>query len=359
MLEQELLTKGKAAKAAAYQLATLSTSIKNQALKAMAEALVAKQQAIIAANQEDLRKGEAKGLTKAMLERLMLNEQRIADMAVGLNQVASLPDPVGEVPAMWNRPNGLQIGQVRVPLGVIGIVYESRPNVTVDAAALCLKSGNAVILRGGSEAINSNKIITQIIAQAAEAQGVPQGAIQLIENTDREAVTRMLRMSDYLNVIIPRGGAGLIRHVVENSSVPVIETGVGNCHVYVDKAADLKMAEQIVINAKCQRPAVCNAMETLLVHQEVAEAFLPGLGKTLLERGVELRGCETTRRLIPEAGEATEEDYYTEFSDLIMAVRVVADLDVALQHIWQYGTKHSEAIITEDYLTSRRFLKEV
>ncbi|HEX3031526.1 MAG TPA: glutamate-5-semialdehyde dehydrogenase [Bacillota bacterium] len=359
MLDQELETKGKAAKEAAYKLANLGTDLKNRALLAMAEALVNEQQVILAANRADLENGEAKGLSKAMLERLMLNEKRIADMAEGLKQVAALPDPVGEVPAMWNRPNGLQIGQVRVPLGVIGIVYESRPNVTVDAAALCLKSGNAVILRGGSEAIKSNLAIGSILSRVAEEQGVPAGAIQLIESTDREAVTKLLKMTQYLNVIIPRGGAGLINHVVENSSVPVIQTGVGNCHVYVDKAGNLEMAENIVINAKCQRPSVCNAMETLLVHREVAGKLLPGLAAKLLEQGVELRGCEETRKLVPQAKPATEQDYATEFSDLILAIKVVEDLDEALRHIWTYGTKHSEAIITEDYHTSRRFLKEV
>lgn len=359
MLREEVFTKGELAKKAAYKLANLDTEAKDRALLAMAGALVARQGEIIAANSEDLKRGEEKGLSKAMLDRLMLNEKRIGDMAEGLRQVAALPDPVGEVLSMWNRPNGLQMGQIRVPLGVVGIIYEARPNVTVDAAALCLKSGNAVILRGGSEAINSNKAITRIIAEAAEEQGVPQGAIQLIENTDREAVTMLLRLNQYLDVIIPRGGAGLIKHVVENASVPVIETGVGNCHVYVDKEAELNMAAEIVINAKCQRPAVCNAMETLLVHRDSAAELLPGLAAKLQERGVEIRGCAETRKLVPGAKEATDQDYATEFLDLILAVRVVPDIDTALEHIQTFGSKHSEAIITNNYFTSRRFLQEV
>lgn len=359
MLREEVFTKGELAKKAAYKLANLDTEAKDRALLAMAGALVARQGEIIAANSEDLKRGEEKGLSKAMLDRLMLNEKRIGDMAEGLRQVAALPDPVGEVLSMWNRPNGLQMGQIRVPLGVVGIIYEARPNVTVDAAALCLKSGNAVILRGGSEAINSNKTITRIIAEAAEEQGVPQGAIQLIENTDREAVTMLLRLNQYLDVIIPRGGAGLIKHVVENASVPVIETGVGNCHVYVDKEAELNMAAEIVINAKCQRPAVCNAMETLLVHRDSAAELLPGLAAKLQERGVEIRGCAETRKLVPGAKEATDQDYATEFLDLILAVRVVPDIDTALEHIQTFGSKHSEAIITNNYFTSRRFLQEV
>ncbi|MDA8213169.1 MAG: glutamate-5-semialdehyde dehydrogenase [Clostridia bacterium] len=359
MLREEVFTKGELAKKAAYKLANLDTEAKDRALLAMAGALVARQGEIIAANSEDLKRGEEKGLSKAMLDRLMLNEKRIGDMAEGLRQVTALPDPVGEVLSMWNRPNGLQMGQIRVPLGVVGIIYEARPNVTVDAAALCLKSGNAVILRGGSEAINSNKTITRIIAEAAEEQGVPQGAIQLIENTDREAVTMLLRLNQYLDVIIPRGGAGLIKHVVENASVPVIETGVGNCHVYVDKEAELNMAAEIVINAKCQRPAVCNAMETLLVHRDSAAELLPGLAAKLQERGVEIRGCAETRKLVPGAKEATDQDYATEFLDLILAVRVVPDIDTALEHIQTFGSKHSEAIITNNYFTSRRFLQEV
>lgn len=359
MLREEVFTKGELAKKAAYKLANLDTEAKDRALLAMAGALVVRQGEIIAANSEDLKRGEEKGLSKAMLDRLMLNEKRIGDMAEGLRQVAALPDPVGEVLSMWNRPNGLQMGQIRVPLGVVGIIYEARPNVTVDAAALCLKSGNAVILRGGSEAINSNKAITRIIAEAAEEQGVPQGAIQLIENTDREAVTMLLRLNQYLDVIIPRGGAGLIKHVVENASVPVIETGVGNCHVYVDKEAELNMAAEIVINAKCQRPAVCNAMETLLVHRDSAAELLPGLAAKLQERGVEIRGCAETRKLVPGAKEATDQDYATEFLDLILAVRVVPDIDTALEHIQTFGSKHSEAIITNNYFTSRRFLQEV
>lgn len=358
-VRQYVVEKARLAQKAARQLAAASTDVKNAALLAMAEALQQRSDEILRANAQDMEAGRQKGLSQALLDRLLLTEKRIADMAEGLRQVAVLPDPVGEVVKMWTRPNGLQIGQMRVPLGVVGIIYEARPNVTVDAAALCLKTGNAVLLRGGSEAIHSNTAITRIISRAAREVGLPEGAIQLIEMTDREAVNVMLRLNGYLDVLIPRGGAGLIRTVVENASVPVIETGVGNCHVYVDAEADLAMAEEIVINAKTQRPAVCNAMETLLVHREVAADFLPGLAERLTELGVELRGCPETQRLVPGVQAATEEDWETEYLDLILSVRVVASLDDALDHIYRYGTKHSEAIVTSNYFTARRFLQEV
>ncbi|WP_069588530.1 glutamate-5-semialdehyde dehydrogenase [Neomoorella thermoacetica] len=355
----EVQTKGQRAREAARILAGLGTSKKNEALLAMARALEEEQEAILAANARDMVAGKEKGLSRALLDRLLLNEKRIRDMAAGLRELAALPDPVGEVTSMWTRPNGLQIGRVRVPLGVIGIIYEARPNVTVDAAGLCLKTGNAVILRGGSEAFYSNQALTSVISRAATAAGAPEGAIQLIETTDREAVNLLLRANDYLDVLIPRGGAGLIRTVVENATVPVIETGVGNCHVYVDAEADLDMAQRIVINAKTQRPGVCNAMETLLVHEKVADSFLPSLAAALKEKGVTIRGCERTRAIIPWAEVATETDWATEYLDLILAIKVVDSLESALEHIHRYGTKHSEAIVTTNYQTAREFLARV
>jgi glutamate-5-semialdehyde dehydrogenase len=359
MVKEEVIGKAQKAKSAAYHLANVSTVLKNKALEAMAEALIARQEEIIAANAIDIKNGEEKGLSKTLLDRLLLTPERIEDMAHGLKVLVNLPDPIGEVESMWNNVDGLQIGKMRVPLGVVGMIYEARPNVTVDAAGLCLKTGNAVILRGGKEAINSNKITTKIISEAAHAVGIPEGAIQLIESTNREAVNIMLKLNEYLDVLIPRGGAGLIQTVVQNATVPVIETGVGNCHVYVDDEADLQMAHDIAINAKCHRPGVCNAMETLLVHKDVAEEFLPKLGQSLIENGVEIRGCPKTRAILPFAKEATEEDWSVEFLDLILAVKVVENIDEALEHIYRYSTKHSEAIITNNYLKSRRFLKEV
>lgn len=354
-----VVSKARQAKEAARRLAYLPTDVKDAALVAMAEALLRHTDAILEANEVDLRAGREKGLSRALIDRLLLTPERIQDMAEGLRVLTTLPDPVGEVVAMWTRPNGLMIGQMRVPLGVVGIIYEARPNVTVDAAGLCLKAGNAVLLRGGSEAINSNRAITEVIAGAAVRAGLPEGAIQLIEVTDRAAVNVMLRLNEYVDVLIPRGGAELIRTVVENATVPVIETGVGNCHVYVDDEADLAMAREVVINAKCQRPGVCNAMETLLVHEKVAPQFLPEMLETLRQMGVEIRGCPVTREFVPWATPATEEDWATEYLDLILAVRVVKDLDEALDHIFRYGTRHSEAIITNNYQKSWRFLKEV
>lgn len=360
MVKDEVLNKAAKAKEAARTMSFLSTAVKDQALLVMAEELSDRADEIIEANKIDMAKGRERGLSGAMLDRLLLTEGRIDEMADGLKAIAALSDPVGEVLSMWQRPNGLQIGKMRVPIGVIGIIYEARPNVTVDAAGLCLKTGNAVVLRGGSEAIYSNKAITNIIASAAVRAGIPEGAIQLIETTDREAVDIMLKLNEYLDILIPRGGAGLIQNVVKNATVPVIETGVGNCHVYVDNEADLAMAKKIVINAKTQRPGVCNAMETLLVHREVAGELLPDLLNTLRgEYKVEVRGCPETRKLVDWVKEATEDDYYAEFLDLILAVKVVHDIDEAINHIYKYGTRHSEAIITTNYNKSRRFLQEV
>lgn len=360
MVREEVLKKSSQAKNAARLMSSLSTSAKNEALIAMAEELINSSGDIIEANKKDMEKGRERGLSAALLDRLLLTEKRIEEMAHGLKEIAALPDPVGEVISMWKRPNNLQIGKVRVPIGVIGIIYEARPNVTVDAAGLCLKTGNAVVLRGGSEAIFSNKAVTDIISAAAYKTGIPKGAIQLIETTDREAVNIMLKLNEFIDILIPRGGAGLIQTVVKNATVPVIETGVGNCHVYVDDETDFEMAKNIIINAKTQRPGVCNAMETLLVNSKVAGIFLPGVLNTLKDDyGVEIRGCPATKKLVQWVEDASEEDYYTEFLDFIMAVKIVDDIDDAMNHIYKYGTKHSEAIITTNYHKARRFQQEV
>ncbi len=359
MLENEMLNMGMAAKRASYRLAGISTDVKNKALQAMAKALEEREEMILAANQVDMDEGRAKGLNNALLDRLLLTPERIKEMADGLRELVGLPDPVGEVTGMWTRPNGLRIGRMRVPLGVVGMIYEARPNVTVDAAGLCLKSGNAVILRGGSEALNSNIALANVISTAAVGAGIPEGAIQLVQRTDREAVNIMMRMNDYIDVLIPRGGAGLIRAVIDNATVPVLQTGVGNCHVYVEEDADLEMAVRIVVNAKTQRPGVCNAMETLLVHEKVAPQFLPVVSAALREKGVELRGCERTREILPDCLPATEEDWKTEYLALILAVKVVKDIEDAIEHINTYGTGHSEAIVTGSYEKACRFVQGV
>jgi glutamate-5-semialdehyde dehydrogenase len=350
---------GKKAKAAAIKLATVSTAIKNQALEAMAQALVSNQGRILEANQKDLKTGEEKQIGTALMDRLMLNESRIKEMAQGLRDVAALPDPIGEIVSGWKRPNGLVITQVRVPLGVVGMIYEARPNVTVDAAGLCFKTGNAIILRGGSVAINSNLALTQIISDAATAAGIPENAIQSIATTEREAAYELMRMNKYVDVLIPRGGASLIQSVIEKATVPVIETGVGNCHVYVDKSAQIPMAVKIVINAKCQRPGVCNAAETLLIHQDIAEEFFPLVAAELKKQNVVLYGDPRARSIVPDMEPATEEDWKTEYLELKLAVKIVKDLDEAIEHINTYGTKHSEAIITEDYSAAKKFTDEV
>ncbi|MDP4094852.1 MAG: glutamate-5-semialdehyde dehydrogenase [Bacillota bacterium] len=355
----ELMVKAESAKKASYKLANTSTIMKNQALMKIAELLIKKEKDIIAANEIDVGNAKGKGVSGALIDRLSLNPKRIAGMAEGLYQVASLPDPVGEVITMWKRPNELQIGQQRVPIGVIGIIYEARPNVTADAAGLCLKSGNAVILRGGSEAINSNKAIVAVIGEALKESGLPEGTVQLIEDTRRETVVEMMKLNKYIDVLIPRGGAGLIQTVVQNATVPVIETGTGNCHVYVDCDGDLEMGERIIVNAKTSRPAVCNAAETLLVDEKIAAEFLPKALKTLKDMNVEIRGCEKTRALFSDAKPATEEDWSTEYLDYILAVKVVGGIDEAIEHINKYGTRHSEAIITNDYNKARRFHQEV
>jgi len=347
------------AKQASYFLAQLSTETKNKALQNMADALEKNAKVIIEANEKDVEASRQKGTKEALIDRLLLNEKRITNMANCLREVALLPDPIGEIVKTWTRPNGLIIGQLRVPLGVVAVIYESRPDVTSDASGICLKSGNSVILRGGSEAINSNVAIGKVLGQAAAESGVPNGAIQVVPVTDRSVATQLMTMRDYVDVLIPRGGAELIKAVVENSKVPVIETGVGNCHVYVENDADLTRAVDIVINAKCQRPGVCNAAEKLLVHKDIAGSFLPTVVKSLRDHGVEVRGCEETRRIVKDVVPATEEDWYTEYLDLIIGIKIVAGLEEAVAHINKYGTKHSEAILTSNFNKALTFIRHV
>ncbi|MGS0765152.1 glutamate-5-semialdehyde dehydrogenase [Syntrophomonas curvata] len=358
-LQAVLMEQGREARAAARYLATASTTVKNGALMAMADELEAHVPELLEANQMDLDNGRKQGLSSALLERLALNEARVKDMAQGLREIAALPDPVGEVLSMWRRPNGLEVGRIRTPIGVIGIIYESRPNVTADAAGLCLKAGNAILLRGGEEALNSNRAIARIIAGAAARCGIPEGAIQLVDSEEREAAVIMMKMNDCLDVLIPRGGKGLKQAVMENATVPYIMTGMGNCHVYVDEYADLEKAYPIVFNAKVQRPSVCNAAETLLVHAAVAEAFLPSMIKELEQAGVEIRACERSRAVVPRVKAAVPEDWDTEYLDLILAVKIVDDLEEAIQHINAHGTGHSEAIVSQDYSNVRRFMAAV
>ena len=358
-LQEIMLEKAKAAKQAAGAMAILSTETKNRALMEMANVLEQHSQTIIEANRLDVELAEQKGIRRSYIDRLMLNESRIAGMADGLRQAASLPDPVGEGDYATVRPNGLEIRRVRVPLGTVGIIYEARPNVTSDAAGLCIKAGNSVILKGGSEAINSNKAIIALLQEAAYAAGIPDGAIQFVDVTDREAVQLMLKMNEYLDVIIPRGGAGLIKTVVNNSSVPVIETGTGVCHTFVDESADMQMALDIAVNAKTSRPSVCNAMETLLVHQNIAEGFLPELKRVLAEQHCELRGCLRCQEILSDITPATEEDWHTEYGDLILSVKIVDDVNEAIDHINKYNTGHSEAIVTESLKNARQFQQRV
>ncbi|SHK75648.1 glutamate-5-semialdehyde dehydrogenase [Selenomonas ruminantium] len=358
-IQREVRKKAEAAKAASYKLGTLSTKVKNEALLAMAHALEQRSSMILEANAQDLEEARQKGVKRSYLDRLMLDENRIAGMAEGLRQTAALPDPVGQGDYSTIRPNGLSIRRVRVPLGVVGIIYEARPNVTADALALCLKSGNAVLLRGGSEAIRSNIAISSLLAEAAYKHGIPEGAIQFVDFTDREAVGVMTHLTGLLDVIIPRGGAGLIKRVVEDSSVPVIETGTGVCHTFVDESADQAMALDIAINAKTSRPSVCNAMETLLVHKDIAAGFLPKLYEAMTAKKVELRGCEQAKAICPEMQAADEADWSTEYGDLILSVKVVDDVTAAIAHINRYNTGHSETIVTNDLGNAARFQKEV
>lgn len=347
------------AKSAAAKLAIMSSAVKDRALMAMADAFEANKEAIFAANRVDLEAAEKSGISGAMLKRLELTDKEIAQMAEGVRQIAALRDPIGETIEGYVRPNGMEVRKVRVPIGVIGIIYESRPNVTADAAALCLKAGSAVILRGGSEAINSNLAIAKLIVESITAAGAPAGAVQIIETTDRAAAMELMKMKPYIDCLIPRGGKGLIRTVVENSTIPVIEHLDGNCHVYVDGAAKLDMAADIAFNAKVQNPGVCNAMETLLVSEQIAAQFLPMICERMLDAGVEIRACEKSRAIVPGLKEATEEDWETEYLDMILALKVVSGLDEAIEHIGKYGSRHSDSIVTEDYAAARRFTHEV
>ena len=359
MSASEVVLKGKTAKTASRKLALASTKTKNYALERMADALDKNAKTILEANSLDLEAGEKKELSRALLDRLSLDGKRIRGMVDGIGVVRSLGDPVGEVISEWSRPNGLKIKKVRVPLGVIGIIYEARPNVTVDSAALCLKSGNAVILRGGSDAIRSNVELARVIAEAAFAAGLPQGSIQLIEDTSRETAEELMRAREFVDVLIPRGGKSLIQTVVQKSTIPVIETGEGNCHAYVEKTADLKMAVKIVYNAKVSRPSVCNAIETLLVDDAIAAEFLPLLKKQLDEARVELRGDAKAQKILPGIKAANEDDWKTEFLALILAVKVVSGVEEAIGHINKYGTRHSETIITKDKKAAKKFTDEI
>ncbi len=358
-IRQYVSDKAKKAKAASRQLANISTEIKNNALFKMAAGLEQGSANLIAENNKDLVAAGQKGLSKAMIDRLTLNPDRIKAMADGLREVAALPDPVGEVLRMWRRPNGMEVGRMRVPIGLIGIIYESRPNVTADSAALCLKSGNGVLLRGGSEAVHSNTAIVEVLSRAGAEAGIPESAVSFIENPDRACVMEMLKLNQVIDLIIPRGGEGLIRMVSENSTIPVIKHDKGICHVYVDSKADLVMAEEICFNAKVQRPGTCNAMETMLVHQDVVKTFLPVIIGRMKKAGVEIRGCSKTKAVVPDIKAATDKDWDTEYNDLILNVKTVESMEEAMEHIAAHGSQHSEAIVTNDYQNARRFQREV
>ena len=358
-MNEMLETLGRNAKEAEIVLRNLDTAKKNQVLEAVADSLVADSKALLTANAIDVENGRKNQMPEGLVDRLMLTEARIASMAEGLRQVAALEDPIGEVTGMKKRPNGLLIGQKRVPLGVIGIIYEARPNVTADAFALCFKTGNVVILKGGSDAIHSNTAIVDCIRRTLDENGITKDAIQLISDTSRETAGEFMKMNEYVDVLIPRGGKGLIKAVVNNSTIPVIETGTGNCHIYVDESADLQMAADIVMNAKTQRVGVCNACESLLVHEKVKDAFLPVLAERLRTKNVEMRADEEAKALIPDAVTATEEDWGTEYLDYILSIKVVGSADEAIRHINRYNTGHSEAIITRDYNNAQKFLDEV
>jgi len=355
----ELMEKAKKAKKASAELVTKTTKQKNEALAAISKQLMEQQAFILEENKKDIENARAKGMTKALIDRLTLNEKRIQDMADSIHQLMDLKDPVGEILDSWERPNGLQIKKVRVPLGVVGMIYEARPNVTVDAAALCLKTGNAVILRGSSSAQYSNKAISDCIRRALEGTEIPTEAVQLLEDTSRETAQQLFTLNDYLDVLIPRGGKNLIQSVVKQATVPVLETGVGNCHIYIDESADKEMAIDIVINAKTQRPSVCNAAETVLVHENWAKQYFSELVKSLQENEVEVRGDEKAQKLASGLKQATEEDWSTEYLDKILAAKVVSSIEEAIQHINRYGTKHSEAIISNDEQNVAKFFTEV
>jgi glutamate-5-semialdehyde dehydrogenase len=355
----EVRTMARKAKGASHPLAQLSTALKNKTLLEMADALEKNQDRLIKENRKDLAAGQKAQLSSALMDRLKLTPSVIRGMAEGLREVARLPDPIGEIVKMWKRPNGLVVGRMRIPIGVIGIIYESRPNVTADAAGLCLKSGNSVILRGGSEAFHSNQAIGHILRKVLVKMGLPQEAIQIFSYTEREAIREMLQLEDEVDLIIPRGGEELIRFVTNHSKIPVIKHFKGVCHIFVDESADLEMATRICLNAKVQRPGVCNAMETLLVHEKVANRFLPKITKALRKEGVELRGCPRTRKVLTGLKAASEEDWFQEYLDLILSIKVVNGIEEAVEHIKRYGSLHTEAILTADYQNAQRFLKEV
>lgn len=357
----EIMLKEMGARAlnAKYALQKLTATEKNKALLHASEALLSHTEEILSANEKDIKAGKEKGMHEGLLDRLALTETRIAAMAEGLRQIAALEDPIGEIMDTFIRPNGLKISKVRVPLGVIGIIYESRPNVTADAFGLCFKAGNAVILKGGSDALLSNKAITVVLRNALQESGICADALQLIDSGDREITKAFMKMKEYVDVLIPRGGAGLIRSVMENSTIPVIETGTGNCHIYVDREADLNMAAGIIINAKTQRIGVCNACESLVIHKDIKDAFLPVLAEGLRAHHVEMRGDEAVREVLSDCLPATEEDYASEYLDYIISMKTVTDVDEAIAHINKYNTKHSEAIITKNELTAEKFLKEI
>jgi glutamate-5-semialdehyde dehydrogenase len=357
-IETTVVEMAKASRTAAKKLARCSSGEKNQALKIIAEKLIQSSEQILEANSQDVKKARENGLSSAMIDRLTITKQVLSAMSDGLNEVAGLEDPVGSMDQTWIRPNGLSVSRMRIPLGVIGIIYESRPNVTIDAAGLCIKSGNAVILRGGSEALHSNQALAEVAAMGLAEAGLPQEAVALVPVRDRQAVNVLLQQDEYVDLIIPRGGESLIRFVAENSKIPVLKHYKGVCHVYVDATVDVQMALEICFNAKVQRPGVCNAMETLLVHQDAAEAFLPSMAERFSEAGVEIRGCELTRQLLPDVAAANQQDWPAEYLDLILAVKIVKSMDEALDHIAAYGSGHTEAIVTTDYGRARRFLRE-
>lgn len=358
-IKKIVMKKAIEAKKAFRTLMNASMDIKNKALILMADSIEKNAPCILKANEKDMKKAIDAGLSKAFQDRLKLTPDRIKSMASGIREVAQIPDPVGEILKMWKRPNGLQIGKVRIPIGVIGVIYESRPNVTSDVVSLCIKSGNSIIMRGGSESLNSNLVISNILKKAAKEAGLPEGCIQFIDVTDREAIFELIKLDRYVDVIIPRGGEGLIRAITENSRVPVIKHDKGLCHTYVDSYADLDMAAEVAFNAKVQRPGVCNAMETLLVHKDIAEKFLSRFSPKLLKAHVEIRGCPVTQKILKGVKKATKEDWDTEYLDLILSIRVVKDIDEALEHIFIHGSGLAEAIITENYSNAMKFLKEV
>lgn len=358
-MAEDMKVQAQKAKKAAQLLATVSTQKKNDFLGDLAQRLEGEQSRIEQENQKDIKIAVENNMKSGFIDRLILNKKRIQGMADGLRQVAALADPVGEVISGWKRPNGLMVTKVRVPLGVLAIIYEARPNVTIDSIGLGIKSGNSLVLRGSSSALNSNRLLILLARESLRQYSLPEDSVQLIESTSHDDIAQLLALREYIDVAIPRGGAGLIHNVVTHSQVPVIETGVGNCHVYVDKEADLGMAERIVMNAKIQRPSVCNAVETLLIHQDIAKIFLPQVSMSLKKAGVEIRGCEQARQILPDLIPATEDDWKTEYLDLILAVKVVKTLNEAIEHINTYGTRHSESIITENYSNAKNFMEKV